>query len=120
MPFARLSTELASGLRDFWRVYDAAQDELRDATMSVARNHPIFGPMVAAMSQADMERQNIESRENLRRAIEEGAWDAYTASLRVQGALYAKMRIPFASWFDITRIVQRVMVPRLIAAYAKE
>ena len=120
MPFTRLSTELESGLRDYWRVYDAAQDELRDATLALAREHPVFGPMVAAMSKEDMDKQNEQSREQLRRAIEEGAWDEYTASLRVQGAMYAKMRIPFASWFDITRVMQRVMIPRLVEAFAKE
>jgi len=88
--------------------------------LALAREHPVFGPMVAAMSKEDMDKQNEQSREQLRRAIEEGAWDEYTASLRVQGAMYAKMRIPFASWFDITRVMQRVMIPRLVEAFAKE
>ena len=120
MPFTRLSTELASGMRDFWRVYDAAQEELREATMVIARDHPVFGPMLAAMSKEDMDKQNQESREQLRRAIEEGAWEEYTAGLRIQGAMYAKMRIPFSSWFDITRVMQHVMIPRLIAEYSSE
>jgi PAS domain S-box-containing protein len=120
MPFTRLSTELASGLRDFWRVYDAAQDELREASMEIVRDHPIFGPMIAAMSKEDMDKQNEQSREQLRRAIEEGAWDEYTMNLRIQGAMYAKMRIPFSSWFDITRVMQRVMIPRLIAEFSSE
>ena len=120
MPFTRLSTELESGLRDFWRVYDAAQDELRDASMLVLRDHPVFGPMIAAMSKEDMDKQNADSREQLRRAIEDGEWDAYTANLRVQGAMYAKMRIPFSSWFDITRVMQRVMIPRLVEAFSSE
>jgi PAS domain S-box-containing protein len=120
MPFERLSTELASGLRDFWRVYDAAQHELREATMLIAQDHPVFGPMLAAVSKADMDKQNEQSREQLRRAIEDGAWDEYTTSLRSQGATYAKMRIPFASWFDITRALQRVVLPRLVAAYSPE
>jgi PAS domain S-box-containing protein len=120
MPFERLSTELASGLRDFWRVYDAAQDELREATMLIAQDHPVFGPMLAAVSKPDMEKQTEQSREQLRRAIEDGAWEEYTTSLRSQGAMYAKMRIPFASWFDITRALQRVVLPRLVAAYAPE
>jgi PAS domain S-box-containing protein len=120
MPFTRLSTELESGLRDFWRVYEAAQDELRDASMEALQEHPVFGRMIAARSKQDMDKQNAQSREQLRRAIEEGAWDEYTASLRVQGAMYARMRVPFASWFDITRVMQRVMIPRLVSAFASD
>jgi PAS domain S-box-containing protein len=120
MSFIRLAAEQPDALRDFWTVYAVSQEAMREAALKVVRGHPVFGPMVATMSQEDMDRQNQESIALLRRAIEDDAWEPYVESLRTQGTMYARMKIPFSSWYEITRVVQRVLVPRLIAAYGKK
>ncbi|HEY1956244.1 MAG TPA: PAS domain S-box protein [Polyangiaceae bacterium] len=117
MAFSTLAQKHPQGLRDFWNVYDARQEELRVATLELARSHPVFGPMIAAMSPADMERNGAESRALLQRAMTSGKWDEYVASLEAQGTTYARMNIPFGSWLDIIRVVHRVMVPALAAEY---
>ena len=120
MSFSALTTEHAEALRDFWVVYVAQEEPMRVATLELAKDHPVFGPMLASMSAEDMERQGAESRARLERAMTTGDWTEYVASLEAQGTLYARMKIPFSSWLDIVRVVQRVMVPALVEAYASE
>src|SRR4051812_30968276 len=52
----------------------------------------------------------------LSRAIA-GDWEAYAADLRRQGETYARMGIGFRDWYDVTRLFNRELVPRLIAEY---
>jgi len=118
--FSELFEARRDALRDFWVVYEAQQEAMQEAALVVARAHPVFGPMMQAMTAEQMAQQNAESRENLRLACVEGDWKRYEASLQAQGAMYAQLRIPFASFYDLMRIVDHVLVPALIAAYGKE
>ncbi len=121
MPFfSELFAERRQALHDFWEVYEAEQDAMQKAALVIARSHPVFGPMMQAMTPEQMARQNAESRENLRLGCMEGDWRRYEESLLAQGAMYAQLRIPFASFYDLMRVIDHVLVPAFIASYGKE
>jgi len=107
---------MPQGLQDFWRVYEAHYDAIQKRTAEVAREHPVFGPLVASMSAADQEAQAQRSRALLASAIG-GDWEPYLADLRKQGEGYARMGIGFGDWYDMTRIFSRELVPRLVEKY---
>jgi signal transduction histidine kinase/CheY-like chemotaxis protein len=115
-----LEPEELDGLRDFWRVYDDAYDALQREALPLLATHPVFGPLMKAMPDAQREAQSADSRLRLRRAIEDGAWEAYEDNLRSQGATYGRMGVRFQDWYDVLRVVGRSIVPRLIAAYVGE
>jgi PAS domain S-box-containing protein len=108
-----------AALLDFWAIYDASYDLVQKVTLDLATAHPEFGPLVRAMSPEQSAEQNLRSRELMRRAIVEGEWEAYTADLRAQGALYSTIGVSFTGWYDIVRAFQRVIVPLLVDAFAK-
>jgi PAS domain S-box-containing protein len=106
-----------SGLRDFWLVYDEHHDEISEATMRLVRGHREFAPIVEALPVEEREAQNRQSRERLRSAVADGAWEPYENALRVQGATYARMGISFAGWYDLVGGFQRQMIALLLRAY---
>ena len=90
------SSELA-GLRDFWRIYDANYHQIQARTLALALDDPMFGPIVRAMPADQLARQQAESRDLMRRAID-GAWGDYERSLRTEGAAYAWMGVEYGAW----------------------
>jgi PAS domain S-box-containing protein len=108
--------EQRPGLLDFWHVYDRHYTEIIADTLRAARAHPEFAPIIAAMTSAQLETQNRDGRERLRRAID-GAWDAYEAELRIQGSTYASLGISFAGWYDLVGAFKQDMVPLLLREY---
>jgi PAS domain S-box-containing protein len=109
----------AKALADFWHVYEEHYDEMQAVTQELAAGHPEFGPIIRAMTPEQMAAENARSREKLRRAIA-GAWGEYQADLETQGAVYARMGLSFASWFELVRAMNRELVPHLIRAYGSD
>ena len=109
-----------SSVRDFWRVYEGCYDDMQRETMPAIEAHPTFGPLIRSMSKEQMEAQNIQSRQVLRRALEDGEWAPYTAQLTAQGIFYARLGVGFREWYDVVRLVVRCLVPRIIDAYLGE
>src|SRR5258706_7368977 len=115
--FSKLFSEKSGALRDFWLVYEAEQYAMRDAMMDVVRAHPVFRAMLEGIPTEQLDRENVASIERLRKAFVAGDWQPYADSLHAQGAMYARMNVPFSSWFDLTRVAYRVLVPAFIRAY---
>src|SRR5258708_1709537 len=111
--------ERAPALEDFWSVYDLAFDEINEETLALTKDHPEFGPIIRAMSPEQMVEQRDRSRKELLRAIR-GNWVEYEASLRTQGAVYARMGITFAGWYDIVRAFHGLLVPKLVSTYGAD
>jgi len=105
-----------AGLVDFWNVYDRHYAEIVGETLRAARAHPEFGRLVAAMSDEQMQTQNRDSRERMRRAVD-GAWPAYESELRMQGSTYASLGISFSGWYDLVGAFKQDMVPLLVREY---
>ncbi len=106
-------------LRDYWDVYVANLDAVTAETLRVAADHPELGPLVRAIPPEQREAQGREDRARQERAFD-GEWAPYEAHLRLQGATYAKLGLSFSGWYDIARVLQRCLVPRLVQAYSAE
>jgi len=104
-------------LLDFWAVYESQYDRVQEAALSLAADHPEFGPLLRAMSPAQMAIENERSRDLLRRALVDGEWEAYIANTRSQGSVYAKLGVSFGGWYEVVRVLQHVLLPALVDAY---
>jgi anti-anti-sigma regulatory factor len=104
------------GLRDFWSIYDENYEAVTASTADLLADDEEFGPLVRSTPREETERQNAESREMLRKAIVENAWDEYFAQLKVQGGVYARMGISFSGWFRIIGIF-RPQLTRLLVEH---
>jgi anti-anti-sigma regulatory factor len=107
------------GLRDFWSIYDENYEALTASTADLLVDDEEFGPLLRSTPPEETERQNAESRELLRKAITENAWEEYFTQLMVQGGVYARMGISFSGWFRVIGIFRpqltRLLVERLHA-----
>jgi anti-anti-sigma regulatory factor len=104
------------GLRDFWSIYDENYEAVTASTADLLAEDEEFGPLVRSTPREETERQNAESREMLRNAIVEDAWDEYFTQLKVQGGVYARMGISFSGWFRIIGIF-RPQLSRLLVEH---
>jgi rsbT co-antagonist protein RsbR len=102
------------GLQDFWSIYDENFDALTASTAELLADDEEFGSLLRATPQEETERQNAESREMLRKAIQEDAWDEYFAYLKLQGGVYARMGISFSGWFRVIGVFRPLVTELLI------
>lgn len=98
-----LSEKERAQLLDFWAPYDAHRDDIQRELRDVAAKMPAFAHIVAAMTPEIEAQQNARSRELQQKAIVDGDWASYTEDLHAQGATYAKMGVPFSSWYELIR-----------------
>jgi PAS domain S-box-containing protein len=103
-----------AALADFWRVYDGHYDRINERALVAALEDPQFGPIVRAMSPAELAAQQADGRDRMRRAIG-GAWSEYEANLRREGVVYAMMGIEYGAWHRLIRVVASELVPVLVA-----
>lgn len=113
------SDEERAGLEDFWRVYGANLDALDDAAMASALEDPRFGAIVRNLSEEELVASRLESRARLVGAMS-GEWDGYDAHLREQGIAYARLGVPYTSWYRLARGVARTLSPLLFDAYGAD
>ncbi len=112
-----LTSQEQRGLEDLWRVYDAHYEEISEQSERALATDPDFGPLLASMPREELQQQSTRSREMLRRAIMEGAWQPYFDDLRQQGAGYAVMGMSFISWFRALSVIRPLIMQHLRAAY---
>ena len=105
---------------DYWRVYSASHDYILDRLMRVIAAHPTLGPLVASTPRADLGAQHAASLARVRSALLDDDWEPYAASLRQQGATYARMGVPFDAWQELARIHQGILIPLLVREFASE
>ncbi|MES2641378.1 MAG: response regulator [Myxococcota bacterium] len=108
-----------SALDDFWSVYTTHYDALQGEMTAELLAHPVFGPMLGAMSEAQLGEQSRVGNERLTQAIA-GNWGPYEDNLRTQGAVYALSGMPFSVWYDLVRSLQRYLTPRLVTTFIAE
>lgn len=108
-----LSAEEREAMRAFYEIQERHNAELQATLLEATATHPIFGPMVKAMSPAMIEEQNRRSQSLLRAALVENNWEPYVQDARAQGSNYARMGIPFADWFDLLGFYQARVLPKL-------
>lgn len=109
----------AAGMKDYFDVYFQHEPELNAHLIEVCRRIPGLKLLVERMPPDQLEAQRKQSLDNLK-AASEGNWKPLLETQREQGAGYATMDIPFNEWFDLVSAFQRVMIPHLVTAFAKE
>jgi rsbT co-antagonist protein RsbR len=110
----------ATGMKDYFDVYVQHEAELNEHLLMVCRGIPGLKVVIDRMSPEQMAQQRKEGLDLLRQAAVERNWGPLLASQRAQGPVYATMNIPFSEWFDLVGAFQKVMVPHLVNAYARD
>ncbi len=113
-----LSGSSAQGLADYWAVYSKCYDEVLAEIMDVVAGHPEFGPILRTMPPEVAAARNEKTRLLLERAVA-GDWAPYDEDMKEQGAAYAKLGVTFGGWYEILRMVQWPLRPRLVEAYVR-
>jgi rsbT co-antagonist protein RsbR len=67
-----------------------------------------------------MEADQIKSRRQTEGAMRNGEWQPLLDDIREQGGHYARMGLPFQSWFTIVTAAQKVIVAKLFEAHGKD
>jgi rsbT co-antagonist protein RsbR len=114
------TTTEQEALRDLWAVYEGSYDEIQAATMAAAEADPDLRSILAQMTPSQMEADQLRSRAQLQRAMQEGDWQPVLEDVRVQGGHYAQMGLPFSSWFVVVTAAQKAILERLFDAYRNE
>jgi PAS domain S-box-containing protein len=113
-----LSGSSAQGLADYWAVYSRCYDQVLAEIMDFVAGHPEFGPILRSMPPEMVAARNEKTRLLLERAVA-GDWTPYDEDMKEQGAAYAKLGVTFGGWYEILRMVQWPLRPRLVEAYVR-
>lgn len=104
-----------AGMQAFLFSYDTHYDTITKRLERFAETIPAFESILRNMPVATRLAENAKSRELMRAAIVDGAWDNLVSHFRVQGAIYAKIDVPFRDWFDLIGAMRTEMVPYIQA-----
>lgn len=115
-----LDTADIEALRSFWDVYESVSEEVNASTRLRAEAIPEFVSILRSMSEEDLKARQLESHENQRRALIEGDWGPYAASLRDQGSLYARMGVSFRAWFQLLTSYRAIVIRAAVERYGPE
>jgi len=116
----RLSAEEQAALKDVWAVYERHYDEIQEATLAAAEADPHLRALLAEQRAGQHRSDPAASRRLLREALQEGRWEGLLESLREQGGYYARLGLPFSSWFVVVTAAQRVLLNRLFETHAAD
>jgi len=114
------TAEEQEALRALWVVYESHYDEIQATTMAAAEADPGLKKILAQMKPSQMEADQLKSRAQLQRAMQEGDWQPMLEDIREQGGHYAQMGLPFSSWFLVVTALQKALLERLFDAYREE
>jgi rsbT co-antagonist protein RsbR len=112
------TAEEQDALRLLWSVYDRHYDEIMAVTMAAAEADPDLKKILGQMTPAQMEADQARSRRQLGSAMRDGEWQPVLDDIREQGGHYARMGLPFQSWFLIVTAAQKVIAEKLFDAYS--
>jgi rsbT co-antagonist protein RsbR len=103
-----------------WDVYERHYDEITAVTLAAAQADPAMKQIFAQMIPSQMEADQIKSRRQTESAMRNGEWQPLLDDIREQGGHYARMGLPFQSWFTIVTAAQKVIVEKLFEAHGKD
>jgi PAS domain S-box-containing protein len=105
------SGEEIAVLKQYFEYNKRYQEELNLEFQKKLKDHPVFGPMMQAMTPEMQKAQQQRSQELQRAAIFDGQWEAYTTDLVAQGRMYARMNIRYADWYELIKLAKVMIVP---------
>jgi rsbT co-antagonist protein RsbR len=114
------TAEEQAALGLLWDVYERHYDAITAVTMAAALADPALKQILAQVTPAQMEADQIKSRRQTESAMRNGEWQPLLDDIREQGGHYARMGLPFQSWFTIVTAAQKVIVEKLFEAYGKD
>jgi rsbT co-antagonist protein RsbR len=112
-----LTLDTQAGLEDFWAIWDKSYEQVSDEAIRRLADDREFGPIIQSTSAEELQAQDRESRDRIRRAVMDGEWDEYVQNLRSQGAMYAQMGISFSSWFRVLNVFRPILTGLLLDAF---
>jgi PAS domain S-box-containing protein len=115
-----LTLEEKQGLRDYWNIYEAHQEEIAAQLIRMASQHPEFKYILQNTSAQPTREEQARNQEIQRHAIFHDDWEPYLRNLQHQGMGYARSGLSFHAWFEIVGAFRKYMVPFLLHAFGKE
>jgi anti-anti-sigma regulatory factor len=109
----RLTAEDKQAIKAYWQFIEPQMDDINEQLRQSLLELPEWAPIIKAMPQAQLDKQNAESRERQRLAAIEGNWTPYLEDTRQQGMAYAKMGVSFVAWYDIIAIYREAIRQRM-------
>jgi PAS domain S-box-containing protein len=117
MQIPEFTEEQLAGIRDFWEVYERHYDEISLVLIAELTSDEEVGRLIRQTPPEVQEEQAKISRELSRKAIMDGEWEPYLASLKTQGGMYAHGGLSFAAWFTIFGAFRPHVVRHMLAAF---
>ncbi len=114
------TAEEQDALRSLWDVYERHYDQILEVTMAAVETDPALKKILGQVSPDQMQADQTRSRGLTERAMRDGDWQPLLDDTKEQGGHYARMGLPFQSWFPIVTAFQRPLVERLFEAYGKD
>ncbi len=108
------------GRLDFWTVYDAQFDSMTAALAESIARDPDLAPLIRGHDEAASRAEARQSHELMRRALLDGDWEPYEATLRQQGGTYARAGLPLAAWSRLVNMLRTELLPHLVSAYSSD
>ncbi len=114
----RLTAEDKEQIKAYWEYLEPRLSEVNEKLKKSLLELPEWAPLIRAIPQSQLGKQNEESRIRQRTAALDGNWAPYLDDLRQQGMSYAKMGVSFVAWYDIIAIY-RELVRQTLSGLAK-
>lgn len=116
----RLTPDDKIALKTYWEFYEPfagqVNKELREALLQL----PEWGPIIRAMTPAQIAQSDEDSVRRQRVAAIDGNWAPYLEDLRQQGITYAKMGVSFVAWWDVIAIYRELIRQRLLELFRED
>lgn len=109
--------EEQDALRQLWDVYERNYDQILAVTMQAAESDPGLKKILAQVPAQQMEADQVRSRRLTERAMRDGDWQPMLDDTKEQGGNYARMGLPFPSWFPIVTAFQKPLIEKLFETY---
>jgi rsbT co-antagonist protein RsbR len=90
------------------------------ATLAAVEADPAMKQILLQATPAQMEADQLKSKRQTEAAMRDGQWQPLMDDIREQGSHYARMGLPFQSWFTIVTAAQKVVVEKLFEVYGKD
>lgn len=104
------SGEEIAVLKKYFEYNKRYQEEIQLGFQKKLKDHPVFGPMMAAMTPEVQKAQQDRSQEMQRAAIYDGKWADYATDLVSQGRMYARMNIRYVDWYEVIKIAKELTI----------
>lgn len=107
------SGEEIAVLKKYFEYNKRYQEELNLEFQKGLQDHPVFGPMMRAMTPEMQKAQQERSQELQRAAIFDGKWEDYSRDLITQGRMYARMNIRYEDWYALIKMAKTLIAPMI-------